>query len=141
MVLAHCGDVRTEAELRTLLDTTEGGTRARNVMRVSSPAFEVYFRSSNLGELRHALAANKPVIVFMQTGALAYWNMDIFHTAVLIGLDDTTAAPTIRTLRPHRRRHRWTPSRKPGRKQASWRLSFGLENNPEMIGEVGLLLP
>ena len=49
-------------------------------------------RPSNVGELRHSLAADQPVIVFVQTGALEYWNMDIFHTAVLIGLDDTTAA-------------------------------------------------
>jgi hypothetical protein len=92
MVLAHYGDVRTEAELRTLLDTTAAGTPARNVMRVSSPAFEVYIHPSNLAELRQALALNQPVIVFVKTGSLAYWNMDIFHTAVLIGLNDTTAA-------------------------------------------------
>jgi hypothetical protein len=30
--------------------------------------------------------------VFLQTGALEYWSMDIFHTAMLIGLDATAAA-------------------------------------------------
>jgi hypothetical protein len=35
MVLAHYGDIRTEAELRSLLDTRPTGTRAGNLMRLS----------------------------------------------------------------------------------------------------------
>jgi hypothetical protein len=92
MVLAYYGDVRSEADLRTLLDTQATGTRAGNMMRLSGPAFEVYLRSSNLAELRSLLADNQPAIVFLQTGALEYWSMDIFHTAVLIGLDAMTVA-------------------------------------------------
>ena len=92
MVLAHYGEMRSEADLRTLLDTQATGTRAGNMMRLSGPAFEVYLRSSNLAELRSLLADNQPAIVFLQTGALEYWSMDIFHTAVLTGLDAATAA-------------------------------------------------
>lgn len=92
MVLAHYGDVRSEADLRTLLDTQPTGTRAGNVMRLSGPAFEVYLRPSNLAELQTMLADNQPAIVFLNTGALEYWSMDIFHTAVLIGLDAMTVA-------------------------------------------------
>jgi ABC-type bacteriocin/lantibiotic exporter with double-glycine peptidase domain len=92
MVLAHYGDSRTEAELRSLLDTHSTGTRAGNLMRLSGPALEVYLRSSNLAELQKVLADQQPVIVFVKTGSLEYWRMDIFHTAVLIGLDTTTAA-------------------------------------------------
>jgi ABC-type bacteriocin/lantibiotic exporter with double-glycine peptidase domain len=92
MVLAHYGDVRSEADLRTLLDTKPTGTRAGNVMRLSGPAFEVYLRSSNLTELQAVLADNQPAIVFLQTGAMEYWSIDIFHTAVLIGLDAMTVA-------------------------------------------------
>jgi hypothetical protein len=92
MVLAHYGDVRTEAELRSLLDTQPTGTPARNVMRLQGSAFEVYLRPSNLAALQQVLAAGQPPIVFVQTGALGYWSMDIFHTAVLTGLDATTAS-------------------------------------------------
>jgi hypothetical protein len=92
MVLAHYGDVRTEDELRALLDTRPTGTPARNVMRVSSPDFEVYLRPSNLLELQQVLADGQPPIVFLQTGTLDYWKMDIFHTAVLVGLEAATAA-------------------------------------------------
>lgn len=87
MVLAHFGDVRPEAELRSLLGTTPAGTRAGNVMRVSSPAFEVYIRPSNVTELQQALADQHPVIVYLQTGVLKYWNADAAHTAVVIGID------------------------------------------------------
>src|ERR1700720_4641253 len=92
MVLAHCGDSRTEAELRLLLDTQPTGTRAGNLMRLSGSAFEVYLRPSNLVELQKVLADNQPPIVFQKTGALEYWSMDIFHTVVLVGLDSTTVA-------------------------------------------------
>lgn len=92
MVLAYYGDVRSEADLRKLLDTQPAGTRAGNVMRLSGSAFEVYVRSSNLTELQALLADNQPTIVFLQTGALEYWSMDIFHTAVLVGLDAMTVA-------------------------------------------------
>lgn len=90
MVLAHHGDVRSEADLRALLDTQPTDTRAGNMMRLSGPAFEVYLRSSNLAELQSTLADNQPAIVFLKTGALEYWTMDIFHTVVLVGLDAMT---------------------------------------------------
>ena len=56
MVLAHYGELRTEAELRSILDTQPTGTRAGNIMRISSPAFEVYLRPSNMAELHKVLA-------------------------------------------------------------------------------------
>jgi hypothetical protein len=92
MVLAHYGEVRSEADLRSLLDTQPTGTRAGNVMRLSGDAFEVFLRPSNLAELQSVLADNQPVIVFLKTGALEYWSMDIFHTAILVGLDAMTVA-------------------------------------------------
>jgi hypothetical protein len=92
MVLAHYGKTQTEGELGLLLDTQSTGTPARNVMRLSGPEIEVYLRPSNLLELQQVLAVGQPPIVFLQTGALDYWSMDIFHTAVLSGLDATTAA-------------------------------------------------
>jgi ABC-type bacteriocin/lantibiotic exporter with double-glycine peptidase domain len=92
MVLAHHGDLRPEADLRSLLDTQPTGTRAGNIMRISGPAFEVYLRASNMAELQKMLAENQPPIVLMQTGVLEYWKADVFHTAVLVGLDTVSAA-------------------------------------------------
>ena len=92
MVLAHYGDVRTEADLRRLLDTQPTGTRAGNLMRLSGVAFETQLRASNLLEMQKVLADNQPTILFLKTGSLGYWSMDIFHTAVLVGIDDQTVA-------------------------------------------------
>lgn len=92
MVLTHYGDLRTEAELRSLVDTQPAGTRAANLMRLSGTTFEVYLRSSNLVELQKVLAENQPPIVFLKTGTLEYWSMDIFHTTVLLDLDTLTTA-------------------------------------------------
>jgi ABC-type bacteriocin/lantibiotic exporter with double-glycine peptidase domain len=92
MVLAHSGDIRTEAELRLLLDTQPTGTRAGNLMRLSGSAFEVQLRPSNLVELQKVVADKQPAIVFLKTGPLEYWSMDIFHTAVVVGLDATNVA-------------------------------------------------
>jgi predicted double-glycine peptidase len=61
-------------------------------MRLSGPTFEVYLRSSNVAELQSMLADHQPAIVFLKTGVLEYWKMDIFHTAVLIGLNGATVA-------------------------------------------------
>jgi hypothetical protein len=68
MVLAHYGDVRSEADLRSVLDTQPTGTRAGNLMRLSGPTFEVYVRPSNLAELEDpaqsdALADDLPEFV------------------------------------------------------------------------------
>lgn len=92
MVLAHNGDVRTEAELRSLLDTRPTGTRAGNLMHLSGPNIEVHVRASNVAELEKALADNQPPVVFLKTGNLEYWTLDIFHTVVLTGLDAMTVA-------------------------------------------------
>lgn len=92
MVLAYYGDSRTEADLRSFLDTQPTGTRAGNLMRLSGPAFEVYLRPSNLVELQTVLANTQPPILFLKTGTLEYWVMDIFHSVVLIGVDPARAA-------------------------------------------------
>lgn len=80
------------ASARLGLLASPPGTRAGNMMRLSGPAFEVYLRPSNFAELQSLLADSHPAIVFLQIGALQYWSMDIYHTAVLIGLDAMSVA-------------------------------------------------
>jgi hypothetical protein len=73
MVLAHYGDVRSKADLRSLLDTRPTGTRAGNLMRLSGPTFEVYLRSSNVAELQSMLADHQPAIVFLKACVRGRW--------------------------------------------------------------------
>jgi hypothetical protein len=79
MVLAHYGDVRTEAELRSLLDTRPTGAPARNVKRLSSPDFEVYLRPSNLPELQQVLAAGHRPSSFCKR---APWNTGAWTSSI-----------------------------------------------------------
>ena len=65
LVPEHHADLR--ARLRSLSSSVEFGRTAKGADRKSTP------------------------IVFIQTGSLEYWNMDIFHVAVLVGLDDVNA--------------------------------------------------
>jgi ABC-type bacteriocin/lantibiotic exporter with double-glycine peptidase domain len=90
MVMAHHGRGLSEAELWELLSTQPHGTRARNLVAVASLGFDVSLESSNLAQLRDALAAGLPPIVFLDTGPLDYWQTDCAHVAVLVGLDDSS---------------------------------------------------
>jgi ABC-type bacteriocin/lantibiotic exporter with double-glycine peptidase domain len=92
IVLAHFGEVREEADLRSLLDTQPSGTRAGNIMWLSSAEFAVFARSSTQADLEKALADNQPPIIFLKTGPLGYWSVDIAHAVVLAGMDSQTVA-------------------------------------------------
>jgi ABC-type bacteriocin/lantibiotic exporter with double-glycine peptidase domain len=91
MVLSFHGVTCSEAEIRQLLGTQPGGTRARNLMAVTSLGLDVRLGSSNLLELRGALAAGLAPIIFVDTGPLNYWTIDCAHVVVLVGIDDTSA--------------------------------------------------
>jgi ABC-type bacteriocin/lantibiotic exporter with double-glycine peptidase domain len=90
MVLAHHGRHLAEAELRQLRATRSHGTKARNLTALGSLGFEVQLGSANLSQLRDALAASLPPIVFVDTGPLDYWKTDCAHVAVVVGINDTS---------------------------------------------------
>ena len=75
-----------------LLDTRPTGTRAGNLMRLAGSVFEVHLRPSSRIELEKVLADNQPPLVFLKAGFLDYWSMDIFHAAVLAGVDSQSVA-------------------------------------------------
>src|SRR5262249_4750556 len=90
MVLAHHGQSVPEANLRQLLNSKPSGTPARNLLAVVSLGMDIQLGASNLAQVRAAVAAGHPPIVFLDTGALEYWHIDCAHTAVVVGIDDTT---------------------------------------------------
>jgi len=92
MVLAYHGQVRPEAELRQLLGTGPHGTPARGLYRLGALGFGVQLNSASLAQLRDALTASVPPIVFIDTGPLAYWTTTCSHVAVVVGIDDATVA-------------------------------------------------
>jgi ABC-type bacteriocin/lantibiotic exporter with double-glycine peptidase domain len=76
MVLAYLGIERTEAEISQLLGTTEFGTPARAIQRLSLWGIEVNYGPRSLPKLRSALADRQPVIIFVQTQFLDYWDQN-----------------------------------------------------------------
>jgi ABC-type bacteriocin/lantibiotic exporter with double-glycine peptidase domain len=90
MVLAFHGRSHSEADLRQLLGTSASGTPASSVLRVVPLGFEVLLIPSSVALLAASLEAGTPPIVFFETAALDYWQVDCAHVAVVVGLDDAT---------------------------------------------------
>lgn len=76
MVLSYLGFNFSEQELARLLNTRAIGTFAEDIIRLSQPGFIVNLGSSSLAELKAAINADRPVIVFLHTDALSYWKVD-----------------------------------------------------------------
>ena len=88
MVLAYLGHSIDESTLVKLLDTKPFGTAVRNIQRVSSLGFAVSLGSSALTNIRAALTSGNPVITFVMTGHLKYWQVNVPHAVVVVGVDD-----------------------------------------------------
>lgn len=88
MVLAYLGMERTEAEIAQLLGTQRFGTPNFAIVKLAAWGVEVDFRVWELEELLSALAKGQPVILFVQTGFLDYWEEDFGHAIVVVGVTD-----------------------------------------------------
>ena len=85
MVLAYLGLERTEAEIAKVLGTREFGTPGFAIQRLRSWGLQVDFGTWTETELLSALAAKQPVIAFVKTGFLDYWQEDFAHAIVVVG--------------------------------------------------------
>src|SRR5262249_2623297 len=83
MILAYLGRILPEADVRQLLNTQPRGTTPRNLTALAALGLDVQLEVSNLSQLRDALAAGLPPLVFLDTGPLDYWQTDCAHVAVL----------------------------------------------------------
>ncbi len=91
MVLAHHGVQQTEEQVRITLGTKPSGTVLRHVGRLRALDFEVSLQESNFFQVGDAIAASVPVVIFLETGPLEHWSIDIAHAVVLIGIDSAAA--------------------------------------------------
>lgn len=88
MVLAYLGIERTEAEIAQLLGTRRLGTPNFAILKLTAWQLQVDFRVWELSDLLSALAQGQPVIVFVQTGFLDYWQENFAHAIVVVGVTD-----------------------------------------------------
>ena len=88
MVLDYMGRPIEYSRLIRLLriDLTVGAP-LRNVQLLSALGVKVNLLQGTLAELELCLEQNVPPIVFFSTRELPYWAEDVFHAAVLVGLE------------------------------------------------------
>lgn len=88
MVLAYLGH---EARLAQIMGSYWYGTPASRVSRLSSLGFQIVYEQASLEQLQASLAQQLPIIVFVRTGDLEYWDEDVPHAVVVVGLDNERA--------------------------------------------------
>lgn len=90
IILAYFGSPVTEETVSTLFDALPEGTPASRVLRLRQWNFHVIYQSASVHDLRSWLQRGIPPIVFVQTGFLEYWSINVRHAVVVVGLDETT---------------------------------------------------
>jgi len=90
MILSYLGDEISEARLARVMGSYWFGTPASNVLHLSSLGYQVTYERISFEQLRTYLAKQVPCVIFVRTGGLPYWDDDVPHAVVVIGIEDTT---------------------------------------------------
>jgi len=87
MVLAYHQIDRSERQLRRMLGAHSYGTPSFAVQRLKLSGITVEYREWSIQELLALLERRDPLIVFVRTGFLDYWQQDVAHAVVIIGAE------------------------------------------------------
>ena len=87
MILAYFGREIDEWSLADLLRTRAIGTPADNIIRLESLGYKVTLGRGIEFDLGRFLERRLPVIVFVKTQYLPYWDREDAHALVLVGRD------------------------------------------------------
>lgn len=89
MILAGLGYPLSEEEVGTLLQQFPQGTyiEALRTLETLLPDISVEVASIDESHLCTCLDAGEPVIAYLQTAHLSYWNRDAYHAVVVVGAD------------------------------------------------------
>lgn len=85
MVLAYLGMEYAEDEISRILGTKEFGTPSFAIQKLTRLQLQVVYREWSVAELLSTLDAGQPIIVFVRTGFLDYWQEDFAHAVVVVG--------------------------------------------------------
>jgi len=91
MVAAYWRRPLSQAEVARWLGVRGGGAPASRIQRLAERGFEVKYTTGSLSDLCVWLSRGAPVIVFVRTCELPYWNVDTPHAVVLVGVEDERA--------------------------------------------------
>ena len=87
MVSAYWGIPTLQADAARWLGTSDIGTPSRRIQRLSNRKYSVVYGEGSLAILAEWLVQGVPLILFVRTGDLPYWDMDTAHAVILAGLD------------------------------------------------------
>ena len=87
MVLGHAGRSVDYAHLLDVLCIGPLGTLRRNVLNLTRWGLDVTYREATLPIVAEYLQAGFPVIAFVDTAELAYWQTAANHAVVVVGID------------------------------------------------------
>ena len=88
MVLQFIGLRQSQQELNRLLGLMQVGTPSSHIQRLNRLGVTVVYSVGDEGTLRKAIEQGVPPIVFLSTGDLPHWNVDLRHAVVVIGYSE-----------------------------------------------------
>jgi ABC-type bacteriocin/lantibiotic exporter with double-glycine peptidase domain len=88
MVLAYLGLERSEVKVSRMLGARGFGTSSFAVRRLTLEGLRVIYGEWSVSRLVAALDAGRPVILFVRTGFLDYWQRDVAHAVVAVGFEE-----------------------------------------------------
>jgi ABC-type bacteriocin/lantibiotic exporter with double-glycine peptidase domain len=88
MVLSFLGHAVSYDDLYARLGTRWFGTPAANILHLTSFGVDVSLDELDLDAIATRIQTDIPVIAFISTADLPYWNVDTDHAVVVIGVND-----------------------------------------------------
>jgi ABC-type bacteriocin/lantibiotic exporter with double-glycine peptidase domain len=88
MVVAHLGITLSEAEISRVLGARDFGAPSFAIQQLTSLGFQVIYREWSIPQAVDTLHDGIPLIIFVRTAFLEYWNKDVAHAVILIDAEE-----------------------------------------------------
>jgi len=88
MVLAYLGVSLAEAEVGCTIGAKSFGTPTFAIQKLSNLGLQVNYKEWSTSALLVVLGQKRPLIAFVRTGFLDYWQEDFAHALVVVGAVD-----------------------------------------------------
>jgi len=90
MVLEHLKRPIDYDRLLRLLQIKSYGAPASNIRLLTQLDFSVTYGVTDMAGMENMLTQGHPVIIFVHTGELPYWNYNSDHALVVVGFDENS---------------------------------------------------
>ncbi len=87
MALARLGITISQNELNRLFDLTPAGVPVPRLKRLEQYGVQVTIQQGDQVDLLQAIDRGVPLIVFVRTASLSYWDVDTQHALLVSGYD------------------------------------------------------